>query len=308
MTESDATPSVAVPRAGVAASPSSATVPSLLGTWLRMARKNKIGVASGVVLVLLAAVTILAPWISPYDPNKLQYGHPLESPSSSFWFGTDHIGRDVFSRIIWGARKSLLIAVLAVSIGVVSGSLIGTVSAWYGGWPDLIVQRFVDALQAIPGLLVAMVVATVLAPSVWTISLAIGINFIPGGSRICRSVVLSLREAQFMLAARSIGSSDARLILRHVLPNLASPVAVVASGALAGAILSETSLSFLGLGLQPPDPTWGSMVGREGRQYMEQAPWILFSASGAVSLTVLSAALFGDAMRDMLDPRVRRRK
>jgi peptide/nickel transport system permease protein len=263
---------------------------------------------SGAVLLTLVAMALFAPWIARYDPNALQYGFPLQQPNADFWLGTDHIGRDIFSRIVWGARSSLIVGFGAVLFGVTTGSLAGLLSAWFGGFVDMILQRFVDALMAIPALMIAMVVATVLDPNQWTLAFAIGLNFIPGSARICRSVVLSLREAQFVLAVRSSGATEWRIMLRHVMPNLASPVAVVASGALAAAILVESALSFLGLGLRPPNPSWGSMVSQEGQQYFQEAPWILFAASGAVSLAVLSATMFGDAMRDMLDPRVRSRK
>jgi peptide/nickel transport system permease protein len=275
---------------------------------MRLLRKNKLGTVSACVLLLLIVLAVLAPVVTPFGPNKLQYGHALEGPSSSFLLGTDQTGRDIFSRIVWGARTSLSISLISVAIGVIAGSFLGTVCAWYGGWLDIVVQRLVDGIQALPALMVAMVLTTVLKPSVWTIAVAIGINFIPSASRLARSIVLNLREAQFVVAVRSSGASDVRLLFRHVLPNLVTRIVVIASGSLAGAILVETSLSFLGLGIQPPAPTWGSMVGQEGRQFLQEAPWIIFSACAAISLTVVSATLLGDAIRDMLDPQVRSRR
>jgi ABC-type dipeptide/oligopeptide/nickel transport system permease subunit len=281
---------------------------SALRSALRLLRRNKLGMASAIVLLILIALAVLAPVVTPYGPNRLQYGHALQSPGGSFLLGTDQTGRDIFSRLVWGARTSLLISLIAVAIGVTAGSFLGTVCAWYGGWLDIVVQRLVDGVQALPALMVAMVLTTVLKPSVWTIALAIGINFIPPASRIARSIVFSLREAQFVVAVRAAGASDARLLFRHVVPNLVTRIVVIASSSLAGAILVETSLSFLGLGIQPPSPTWGSMVAQEGQQFLQEAPWILFSACAAISLTVISATLFGDAVRDMLDPRVRSRR
>lgn len=272
--------------------------------FLKQWRKNKIGAIGAVVVILLIFVAIAAPLIAPYSPREMDTLRRMEGPSADHIFGTDRFGRDEFSRIVYGARVSLQVGVIAVSIGVLSGLVLGLMAGYYGKFLDSIIMRFMDILFAFPSILLALVVIAVLGPSLTNTMMAIGITNMPVFTRIVRASVLSVREEEYVTAARALGLKDVRLLARHILPNILAPVIVQASLALSGAILTEAALSFLGLGIQPPTPSWGSMLS-ESRRYMELAPWTAIFPSLAIMVTVMSFNLFGDGLRDILDPKIK---
>jgi len=261
--------------------------------------------ALGVGLFLLiVAVALFAPTIAPYDPSAVHVRDRLQLPSSGYLLGTDELGRDLLSRIIFGSRISLLVGVIAVGIAATAGILLGLVSAFYGGLVDSLVMRALDGVLAFPAIILALAIITALGPSAGNAMIAIGIVSIPTFARITRGNVLSLKEKEFVEAARACGATSPYLMLRVLLPNCLSPLLVQASVAFANAILTEAALSFLGLGVQPPTPSWGSMLDT-GRKYLTQTPWYSFSAGAAIFAAVLSLNLLGDGLRDALDPRSR---
>lgn len=261
--------------------------------------------ALGVLLFLLiVAVALFAPTIAPYDPSAVHVRDRLQLPSSGYLLGTDELGRDLLSRIIFGTRISLLVGVIAVGIAATAGILLGLVSAFYGGLVDSLVMRGLDGVLAFPAIILALAIITALGPSAGNAMIAIGIVSIPTFARITRGNVLSLKEKEFVEAARACGASSPYLMLRVLLPNCLSPLLVASSVAFANAILTEAALSFLGLGVQPPTPSWGSMLDT-GRKYLTQTPWYSFSAGASIFLAVLSLNLLGDGLRDALDPHSR---
>ena len=272
--------------------------------FIRSYSRHRLGVIGVVLIALVAIAAVGAPWIAPYDPTKIDPIHLLEGPSTKHFLGTDGLGRDVFSRIIYGARVSLYSGFLVVSISMVLGTLIGLVAGYAGGLLDGFLMRCMDALLAFPGLILALAITAALGPSLTNAMIAIAVLSLPGAARIVRGETLSLRERDFVTAERVIGAGAARILFRHVLPNAMAPIIVIASLRVGGAVLVETGLSFLGLGVQPPTPSWGSMV-NEGARFLEHAPWIAMGSGGAIFLTVLGANFAGDAIRDVLDPRLR---
>jgi len=274
--------------------------------WSFMKRKP-LGAASASLILLIVFTAIFADVLVPYDPL---FTHPeirLAPPSWQHPFGTDDIGRDVFSRIIYGARISLWVGLLAVGIGTVAGTIIGLLGGYWEGRLDLALQRFMDALMAIPGLILAMAIVSVLTPNTTNAMLAIAVVIIPGNSRIVRGAVLSAKQNQYVEAARALGCGHLRMIVTHILPNVTAPILIIASIWLGNAIFIEASLSFLGLGTQPPTPSWGLMLSSTGRAFMEQAPWLAIFPGLAISLAVLGFNLFGDTLRDVWDPKLRGR-
>lgn len=262
------------------------------------------GLLGGAIVVLIAVVAVLAPWVAPNEPTAVSLTNRLKPPSGEFKFGTDNFGRDVLSRIIYGARVSLQVGFLAVAIGVVGGIVFGLLSGYYGGWIDQVIMRVMDVLLAFPSILLALVVVATLGTGLTNVMIAIGITYIPVFTRIVRSAALSLRESDFVTAEVAIGSSDWRILTVHLLPNITAPIIVQASLALSGAVLTEATLSFLGLGIQPPSPSWGSMLS-ESRRFMELAPWTAVFPALAIMVTVMGFNLFGDGLRDVLDPKLR---
>ncbi|GAC1530244.1 MAG: ABC transporter permease [Chloroflexota bacterium] len=260
-------------------------------------------ISLGLILLILIAA-IFAEGIAPYRAIAVS-SDTFEGPSLTHLMGTDDLGRDVFSRVIFGARTSLYVGLVSVVLGVGLGGMIGLVSGFLGGYVDLAVQRVVDAMLAIPGIVLAMALLSVLGPSTTNALLAIAIAFVPGTSRVIRASVLSVKESMYITAAETIGAPTMRIMVRHVLPNVMAPILILASAYLGAAILIEAGLSFLGLATQPPNPSWGLMLSGTGRQYMEQAPWLAIFPGLAISLTVLSFNLLGDVLRDLLDPRLR---
>ncbi len=265
---------------------------------------NRLAVLALVVLALLAVAAVFGRALAPYGINEVNVTDRLQPPSGEHWFGTDELGRDVFSRVLAAARVSVEVGLIAVGIALVAGVTLGLIAGFYGGWIDDIVMRIMDMLFAFPAILLAMAILAVLGPGFVNAMIAIGIVYTPIFARIIRASVLSIREEVFVRAARSLGASDFRLLRLHVLPNVLAPIIVQTSLSLAFAILSEAALSFLGLGIQPPDPSWGRML-FEGRGFVQQAWWMGVFPGLAIFLTVLSFNLLGDALRDALDPRQR---
>jgi ABC-type dipeptide/oligopeptide/nickel transport system permease subunit len=262
---------------------------------------------SAAVLVLLVLTAVFADALAPYDPLATQPEIRLSAPSQSHPFGTDDIGRDVLSRVIHGSRISLWVGLLAVGIGTAAGMIIGLLCGYCEGRLDLLVQRLMDAIQAIPGLILALAIVSVLKPSTTNAMLAIAIVIIPGNSRIVRGAVLSAKQNRYVEAAQAIGCRHPRIITSHILPNVTAPILIIASIWFGNAILIEATLSFLGVGTQPPTPSWGLMLSSTGRAFMEQAPWLAIFPGLAISLAVLGFNLFGDTLRDAWDPKLRRR-
>lgn len=268
------------------------------------ARRKPLGAVSLAVICLLAVSALLADYLAPYSPFALS-PRIFQSPGAYHLMGTDEIGRDVFSRVLYGARISLYVGLVAVGLGTLSGSLLGVISGYFGGAVDAVLQRFVDMIQAFPGLVLALVVISVLGTGTTKSMLAIAVVLIPGAARVVRGVVLSVKERPFVEAARAMGCTDLQILRRHIVLNVIPPVIVLASITLGNAILIEAALSFLGLGTPLPQPSWGAMLSGTGRRFMEVAPWLAIFPGLAISVTVLAFNLFGDAVRDLLDPRLR---
>ncbi|HEX6912940.1 MAG TPA: oligopeptide ABC transporter permease [Longimicrobium sp.] len=270
-------------------------------------KKNRLAMAGLAVMIVLYLVTLLTPLIAPYDPAA--QGDIISSrylsPSPQHWLGTDKFGRDILSRVLYGARISLSIGFVAVGISMTLGTLIGAVAGYFGGWVDSVLMRFTDMMLAFPRLVLLIVVIAVFeSPSIWLVVVVLGLTGWMGTSRIVRGEVLSLREREFVQAARALGMGDLRIILRHVVPNTMAPVIVSATLGIGLTILTEASLSFLGLGVQPPTPSWGNMVA-DGRDALTEAWWIATFPGLAIVLTVVAFNLLGDGLRDALDPRLR---
>ena len=271
-------------------------------------RRKPLGAASALLIVLLVLTAIFANVIAPYDPLAAQPEVRLAPPSRAHLFGTDDIGRDVFSRVIYGSRISLWVGLLAVGIGTLIGMVIGLVSGYWEGHLDMVLQRVMDAIQAIPGLMLALAIVSVLKPNTTNAMLAIAVVIIPGNSRIVRGAVLSAKQNRYVEAAEALGCRQLHILALHILPNVTAPILIIASIWFGNAILIEATLSFLGLGTQPPTPSWGLMLSSTGRAFMEQAPWLAIFPGLAISLAVLGFNLFGDTLRDAWDPKLRRNR
>jgi peptide/nickel transport system permease protein len=271
----------------------------------RLIKEKPLGAFGGVIVLGLLLCALLAPWIAtnPYDQTNVR--NRLKPPSSQFYFGTDNLGRDIFSRIVYGARVSVTVGFGAVSIGICLAIFVGTGSGYFGGKADVLVQRLVDSWMAIPGLLLLLNVMAVLGPGLLNVILALGVVSAARNSRIIRSATLAIKENQFVEAARAVGASHRRIILRYILPNIMAPIIIIATISLGFAILAESTLSFLGLGVPPPYPSWGEMLSGSGRSYMHKAPWMATWPGVAISLAVFGFNMLGDALRDLLDPRLR---
>jgi peptide/nickel transport system permease protein len=270
--------------------------------WPQLKHKPFALVGGAIVLGLLL-VSLLAYFITPYTPDALDLYHVLMPPSLDHWCGTDELGRDVFTRLVYGTRISLKVGFISVGVAVIIGTLIGVVAGFYGGWLDALLMRFVDIMLCFPTFfLILAVIALLDKPSIWYIMLIIGLTSWMGVARLVRAEVLSLREREFVLAARSLGASDARIIFVHIIPNAISPVLVYATLGIAGAILTESALSFLGIGVQPPTPSWGNIL-TAGKDYIEFGWWLSLFPGLAILVTVLSYNLLGEGLRDALDPR-----
>ncbi|MDD2336989.1 MAG: ABC transporter permease [Geobacteraceae bacterium] len=272
--------------------------------WQRF-RCNRFAMAGAFVVAGLFLISFLAPFISPCDPSTIDAYHVLLPPSAGHWMGTDELGRDVLTRVIYGARISLKVGFVAVGIAITIGTVVGLLSGFYGGWVDSILMRFVDIMLCFPTFFLILAVIALLEPSIWYIMLIIGITGWMGVARLVRAEVLSIKERDYITAARSIGASNFRIIFRHILPNAAAPVFVAATLGVAGAILTESALSFLGIGVQPPTPSWGNIL-TSGKDYLEFAWWLSLFPGVAILVTVLAYNLLGEGIRDALDPRLQR--
>lgn len=275
------------------------------GFLARLWRDKPLGTVGGIVLLLFLVVGIFAPWIAPYDFNEIAPLDRMQAPSWAHWFGTDNLGRDVLSRCIYGAQLSVIIGCSAAALATLISAVIGIVSGYFGGKVDMAVQRVVDAWMSFPDLIVLIVVVSVLGPGMPQIIFTLGLLLGIGGSRIVRSAVVSVREHMYVHAAQSIGAGTLRILWRHVLPNVLPPIIVLFTTRVGSVILAESGLSFLGLGVPPPAPTWGSMLSGSGRTYMFQGPWLALAPGLCLTAVVYATNVFGDALRDLLDPRMR---
>jgi len=269
----------------------------------RLLRGHLAKVGAGVILALILAA-MFAPRLAPYDPTEQRLEDMVRPPGQVHLLGTDDLGRDILSRLLYGARVSLVVGVLSVGISLLIGVSLGLVGGYRGGWLDEVIMRLMDGLLAFPALVLALAITAALGPSLSNAMIAIGIVGIPGFARLVRGQVLSIRAQEFVEAARAAGLGDRRIILRHIAPNVLAPIIVHASLRIAFAVLAEASLSFLGLGAQPPTPSWGSML-NAGREYLEMAPWLCIAPGAAIFITTLSFNFLGDGLRDALDPRLK---
>jgi peptide/nickel transport system permease protein len=289
----------------VVAAPARAANPGWPETLLRFCRKKPLGAAGGFIMVLIVFTAIFANVLQTHDPIATNAAATLAPPSATHWLGTDHLGRDIYSRILHGARVSLLVGLGSTLVASLLGGIIGLLSGYVGGKTDLVVQRVMDILQGLPLLVLALVMAAALGPSIPNVILAISIPIMPRAARVIRSSVLSIREFQYVEAARSLGLTHLRIAFRHILPNTIGPFIVLGTAQLGSAILTEAALSFLGLGVPEPYPSWGRMLSVSAAEYAQKAPWLVLFPGIAISLAVFGSNLLGDALRDTLDPRLR---
>ncbi len=277
-----------------------------LGTILwRFCRKKPLGAAGGAVMLAILLTALLAGVLSTHDPIATDAAHTLAPPSAEHWLGSDHLGRDIYSRIVHGARVSLIVSLCSALLGSVLGGVIGLLSGYLGGKTDLITQRVMDILQGLPLLVLALVMSAALGPSIQNVIIAISVPIIPRVARVIRSSVLSIREMQYVEAARALGVRHLRIAFRHILPNTVGPFIVLTTAQLGSAILVEAALSFLGLGVPEPYPSWGRMLSVSAAEYAQKAPHLVLFPGIAISLAVFGSNLLGDALRDTLDPRLR---
>jgi len=275
------------------------------GPWHRAWRKlrrRRTAMFGLAVVIGFIALAVFAAWLAPQDPISTSWGAIRKPPSAEHWFGTDEIGRDVFSRVIWGTQASMLAGVVSVSISLLLGVPIGLAAGFLGGWVDAAISRLIDAFLACPFLILAIALAAFLGPSLTNAMIAIGVSATPIVARLTRGAVIHVKVEDYIEAARALGASPLRQALRHVLPNIAAPLIVQATLAIAAAVIAEASLSFLGLGQQPPAPSWGSML-NTAKNYVDSAPWMAIWPGLSIFLLVLAFNLLGDGLRDALDPR-----
>lgn len=270
--------------------------------WRRF-KRNRLSVIGLVIVITIALTALSAPLISPYDPVAIDVHNVFSPPSKAHPFGTDELGRDVLSRMIWGSRVSLQVGILAVGLAIFLGTLFGSIAGYYGGRIDSIIMRFVDIMLAFPTLFLILAVISILEPSIYNIMIIIGLTGWMDVARLVRAEFLTLKERDFVLAAKASGASNLRIIFSHILPNALSPVFVAATFGIAGAILIESGLSFLGLGVQPPNPSWGNII-TSGKDNIEVAWWLSLFPGLAILVTVLSYNLLGEGLRDSIDPRL----
>ncbi len=277
-----------------------------MGAFFRRLRKDKVGFIGFIGVMLIVCIGLLAPFISTHNPTEMFNEFRLQSPNAQFWLGTDDLGRDIFSRLIYGARVSLMVGLIAVGIGAGVGLICGLIAGFFQGRIDHFIMRIMDVLFAFPDLLLALAIVAILGPNLKNTMIAIGIVFIPVFTRLVRSSVITVKEMDYISNAQSIGASNKRIIIKHILPNILAPFLVQTTLALSSAILAEAALSFLGLGIQPPNPSWGSML-NTSRRFMELAPWTAIFPALFIVFTILCFNLLGDSLRDLLDPRLRKK-
>lgn len=270
--------------------------------------RNKVAILGFIVIFVITLITIFAPYLIRYDPSRQDLSHQFSSPDKQYWFGTDHYGRDIYSRVIWGSRISLFVGIISACIGMIIGIPLGLVAGYRGKMIDEGIMRLMDMLMAFPSLILAMaIVAAIGTGNIANITIAIGIALVPRFTRLARAETLSIKGNEYIDAARSLGASTFRIIMLHVLPNTLAPLIIMFTLFIAEAIRVEASLSFLGIGVQPPTPTWGNIIS-DGRAHLQFAPWISTIAGAAIMITVLAFNIVGDALRDAWDPRLRGRE
>lgn len=272
----------------------------------RLVKEKKLGLFGAIVTLLLLITGIFADFIAPYGLNETNMMENMKPASAEHWLGTDNLGRDMLSNVIYGARISMIVGLAAATFATINSTLLGSLCGYIGGKFDLIVQRLVDIWMGVPQLILLIIIMSIIGPGIWQVSVVLGISWGIIGSRIVRSAVISVKESAYVDAAKSIGSSAPRIFIRHILPNILAPTIVLFTARVANAILTEASLSFLGFGIPPPAPSWGGMLSGSGRSYMFLAPWMVIWPGVALSLVVFSVNMFGDALRDIFDPRLRR--
>jgi peptide/nickel transport system permease protein len=271
----------------------------------RLLRRNPLGLAGGVLVLTMILMAVFADLLATQDPVRTDASHTLSPPTGQSWLGTDYLGRDVYSRIVHGARVSLAVGIASTLFGSVLGGVIGLLSGYVGGLTDLVSQRIMDILQGLPLLVLALVMSAALGPSLTNVIIAISVPIIPRAARVIRASVLAIRETPYVEAARSLGVGHLRVAFRHILPNTIGPFMVLTTAQLGSAILVEAALSFLGLGVPEPYPSWGRMLSVSAAEYAQKAPWLVLFPGVAISLAVFGTNLLGDALRDVLDPRLR---
>ncbi|MEE9316188.1 MAG: oligopeptide ABC transporter permease [bacterium] len=270
--------------------------------WKRF-RRNKLAMLGALIIFSLALVAVIAPLIAPFSPHQQDILHRLEPPSTKHPLGTDDLGRDLLSRVIYGTRISLLVGFVAIGIAIIIGSILGLLSGYFGGWLDTVIMRFVDIMLCFPTFFLILMVIAFLEPNIWTVMVVIGLTGWPGLTRLVRGECLSIRERGFVQAAKVLGLSNTRVMFVHLLPNVMAPILVTATLGIGGAILTESALSFLGLGVQPPTPSWGNIL-TAGKDYITVAWWLSLYPGLAILITVLAYNLLGEGLRDVLDPRM----
>jgi len=277
----------------------------LVGSMIRLVKEKPLGTVGGIITLLLLFTGIFADFIAPYGMNELHTADMLAAPSAKFWCGTDNLGRDILSRVIYGARISVIVGLAASIIATILDLIIGVVSGYIGGKFDLIVQRFVDAWLCFPVLIILMIAVSLIGPGLWQVIIVLGVSWGIGGSRMLRGATIGIKENVYVQAAEAIGCSTTRVLIRHILPNIMAPLIIIFTTRVPGIILAEASLSFLGLGIPPPAASWGGMLSGSARDFMFQAPWMAIWPGLALTTVVYGINMFGDAVRDILDPRLR---
>jgi len=280
--------------------------PFLVEVFTRLVREKPLGTVGGIIVLLLFLVGIFADLLAPYGYNQVDLNVRLSPPSETHILGTDNLGRDMLSRVIYGARISMYVGLGVSALGTLLCTFIGGVSGFFGGKVDLVIQRFVDAVMCFPGLVIMLTVIAVIGPGLVQVILVLGIlGGIGGRTRVVRSAVMGIKENVYVEAARAVGASNWTILLKHVLPNIMAPIIILFTIEMGGAILAEATLSFLGFGIPPPEPSWGGMLSGAGRRYMSLAPWIALWPGLALALVVYGMNMLGDGLRDILDPRLR---
>ena len=275
-------------------------------TLLRASRRQPLAAIGAAILLLALMIAIAAPLLAPYSYDVVGVGRPLQGPSAEHLMGTDQLGRDILSRVIYGTRVAMVVGFSVVAVSIVLAFVVGVGVGFIGGLPDLIIQRLIDALQAMPGLILTLALVAFVGRELHSIIIIIGIILVPGMSRVMRSATIGVKAMPFIEGARAVGATNFRLFFWHIIPNVISLAIIYGSLVIGSAIIAEGSLSFLGYGLEPPTPTWGGMLGVEGRRSLLLNPWLVVFPAAALSLVVLGANMLGDGLRDLLDPRLRR--